>query len=100
MSGWLFSAGLFAACASAQSANHHLPADVQTFVERREMCEHFRGEIPGPDDAVRMEAVESQIERYCASIDRELASLKAKYPNHAGVMEALDGYEGRIEPDR
>lgn len=91
---------LLTSCVAPELTGDALPDDVQSFVERRGMCDHFRGEIPGPDDAARMEEVELGVSRYCFSTDRELARLKARYANHAGVMAKLGEYEERIEADR
>lgn len=96
----LVSSFLLTSCAAQEFASYQLPDDVRSFVERREMCDYFRGEVPDPDDAGRMEEVEMEISRYCFSTDQDLASLKTKYANRDDVMAKLDGYEERIEADR
>jgi hypothetical protein len=50
--------------------------DVEKFTERRNLCDHFRGEAP---------------------YDKELSSLKAKYENNTKVMKVLEKYEEEIE---
>ena len=89
--------GLLVSCATSESSKDLLPNDVQSFVERREMCDYFRGEIPDPGDVARMEAVENGVEEYCASTDKELEGLKVKYSSQDRIMEKLDSYEERIE---
>lgn len=96
----LFAAFLLASCAAQVVPGDALPGDVQSFIERRDLCDYFRGEIPDADDAGRMEQVEVGISRYCSSTDRELASLKAKYVHHGGILAKLGEYEERIEADR
>ena len=51
-----------------------VPDDVTRFVERRDACEHFRGEAPY--DAERRRFLEQQTLKFCAGTDRELAQLK------------------------
>ncbi|WP_020654433.1 hypothetical protein [Massilia niastensis] len=75
-----------------------LPADVERFLEQRDTCEHFRGEIPEPQEVERMKDVNLQIDRYCRGTDRRLARLKKKYSRNAAVRRRLDGYEAKIEP--
>lgn len=90
-------AGFLISCVAQKPSSEQLPDDVQSFVDRREMCDYFRGEIPDPIDVDRMKAVEDGIDRYCASTDQELAGLKRKYSNHTWIMSKLNGYEERIE---
>lgn len=97
---FLLAALLLASCATQGAGDDRLPEDVQAFVERREMCDYFRGEIPDGDDVARMQTVELGISQYCSSTDEDLASLKARYARHAGVMAKLAGYEERIEAGR
>ena len=83
---------LLCACA-AGPAQPDLPA----FLERRAMCEHFRGEFPDPPDPVRVREVEQQIDAFCTGTDAQLASLKARYRDDPGVTKQLAGFEPRIE---
>ena len=70
-------ANLFAH-ASEKEATARLPADVAKFKERRDICDHFRGEEPY--DAERRKFLEENLNKYCTGTDKELASLKAKKP--------------------
>jgi len=74
-----------------------LPPDVAAFVERRDLCDHFRGE--DPYDEERAAFLKENIERYCTGTDAELARLKDKYSGDKAVMDILNGYEDDIEPD-
>lgn len=76
-----------------------LPREVQKFIEQRESCEHFRGEIPEPDVRERMKEVSLQIEKFCRGTDQTLASLKKKYRSNAVVQRRLAQYESKIEPE-
>ncbi|OON59152.1 hypothetical protein B0920_24860 [Massilia sp. KIM] len=79
-------------------AAEKLPKDVQQFIERRETCEHFLGEMPDPDQRERMKEVERQLDKYCRGTDRTLASLKKKYSRNPAIVRRLAHYDARIEP--
>ena len=57
------------------------------------MCDHLRGEMPEPDDVVRLKEVERGVEKYCTSTDQELAALKAKYIISDSIMLHLGSIE-------
>jgi hypothetical protein len=81
--------------ASAAIAQTRLPEDVARFVERRDGCDHFRGEEAY--DAKRREFLEQQTLKLCAGSDRQLAELKKKYGSNKAVMTKLNEYEAQIE---
>lgn len=86
----------FSALASAP-----LPRDVRQFLERREGCEHFRGEVPEqPGNERRMRQVEREIRKLCKGTDKELAQLKRKYASDPKVMRTLADFEPQIEAVR
>lgn len=72
------------------------PEDVTRFVERRDACDHFRGEEPY--DAARRKFLEQQTQKFCAGTDRQLADLKKKYRGNTPVTTKLEQYEADIEP--
>jgi len=80
-----------------EDAKPKLPADVVRFKERRDLCEHFRGE--DPYDRERRRFLGENLNKYCAGTDAELASLKAKYEGNATVRKVLDSYEEKIEAE-
>ncbi|MBL0283491.1 MAG: hypothetical protein IPQ01_06065 [Zoogloea sp.] len=53
------------------------PDDVARFVERRERCDHFRGE--DSDDPQRRAYIALKQQRYYKSVDFELRRLKMRY---------------------
>ena len=75
-----------------------LPREVQKFIEQRENCEHFRGEVHEPEERERMREVSLQIEKFCRGTDQRLASLKKKYRSSVVVQRRLAQYEPQIEP--
>ncbi|NLC61843.1 MAG: hypothetical protein GX761_11270 [Gammaproteobacteria bacterium] len=89
--------GLLASGVAPRPSEFEFPRDVQLFLERREMCDHLRGEMPEPDDVVRLKEVERGVEKYCTSTDQELAALKAKYIISDSIMLHLGSIEARIE---
>ena len=66
------------------------------FIERREACDHFRGEAPY--DAERREFLEQQTQKYCAGTDKRLAELKKKYQGETALTTKPEAYEAHIEP--
>jgi hypothetical protein len=68
-----------------------LPRDVQRFVDRREGCDHMRGEID------RMDAVSREIRKLCGGTDKELVQLKRKYAGNSTIMQILNQFETGIE---
>ncbi len=81
--------------ASAAIGQARLPEDVARFIERRDECDHFRGEAPY--DSKRREFLERQTLELCAGSDKQLAELKKKYARDGTVMKRLDEYEAEIE---
>lgn len=75
-----------------------LPSDVVKYIDKRDLCDHFRGEIPDTPDKIRMEQVNKAIDQYCIGTDAKLASLKAKYKGNKTVQNALSEYDSHIEP--
>jgi hypothetical protein len=67
------------------------------YMEKRDLCDHFRGEIPDAADTGRMAQVEKAIGQYCKGADARLASLKDKYKTDEAVQSALSGYDPHIE---
>ena len=72
-----------------------LPPEVAKFKERRDLCDHFRGEEPY--DEQRRRFLVENLQKYCTGTDRALARLKTKYENSPEVMSALREYEEKIE---
>lgn len=80
-------------------ADNALPRDVQKFVDRREGCDHMRGEIPDPGEKQRMKEVTREIEKLCKGTDKQLAQLKKKYASNRPVMQRLNEFEQGIEAE-
>jgi hypothetical protein len=74
-----------------------LPRDVQKFVDRREGCDHMRGEFPDPGEKQRMNEVTREINKLCAGTGKELAQLKRKYATNSTIMQILNQFEAGIE---
>jgi hypothetical protein len=85
-----------AACAwPAQTGTSALPADVAAFIQRRDACDHLRGEEPY--DAARAAELKRGLAENCTGTDRELAALRRKYAAQARVMKRLSRYEDQVE---
>ena len=69
--------------------------DVDAFMQRREMCDHFRGE--DAYNQARAKEIDAGVKEYCTGTDKELEGLKAKYAKDPKVMDELGGYEDPIE---
>jgi len=75
----------------AAAGANGVPADVQSFIERREGCEHWAGE---PDyDADRRKQIEDAVKELCPGIDSQLAALRKRYTDDPKVIAALAEFE-------
>ena len=88
---------LLFSCSSIFAAEK-LPNDVRQFIAQRDACDHFRGELPDPEEAERMREVTGQIEKRCRGTDQRLRLLKKKYGSDANVKKRLNVYDEQIEP--
>ena len=71
-----------APASSASAADGALPRDVAQFIERRDLCEHSRGEsLEG--DTQRRAFVARRLRQYCVGSDAALARLRKKYADDA-----------------
>jgi hypothetical protein len=89
----------------AARAEERLPPDVQSFIEQRDICDHFRGEpYDGPaagdtaEQRQRREFVIASQQKYCKGTDKRLAELKRKYRDDSQVLDRLNGYDEQVEP--
>lgn len=78
-------------------ADETLPPDVQRFVDRREGCDHTRGEAPEPGDRQAMKDIARQMKTLCTGTDKALARLKKKYASNPSAMRRLNEFETTIE---
>lgn len=78
----------------------HPQIDVENFYDRRENCEHFRGEFPDPPDPERVKELIDGVNEYCTGTDAQLAALKIRYADNPAIMVKLNAYESRIERNK
>lgn len=71
------------------------PRDIQAFIQRRDTCDHFRGE-EGYDKA-RQALIAKRVRQYCTGTDAQLAHLKHKYGDKPELLVMLEAYEATIE---
>ena len=74
-----------------------LPPDVNRFIDRRETCDHLRGEFPDPPNPQRVQELTESIAASCTSTDAQLARLKERYRNDLAVIRRLGAFETEIE---
>lgn len=74
------------------------PKDLSTFIEKRDLCDHFRGEISGEPDIDNERNLNAEMDKYCLGTDQELKKLKNKYKNSPDLLELLEIYDENIEP--
>ena len=72
-----------------------LNPDVTAFIDRRDGCDHFRGEEPYNEE--RRKFLTEKFEELCDGTDNQLAKLKEKYAAIPSVMTELQGYDPQIE---
>jgi hypothetical protein len=86
---------------SSVLAAESLPADVQSFIDTRQACDHFRGEPwnlgDEPEIKRRREFILETIKKYCTGTDKRLAELRRKYADNPKIIERLREYEDHIE---
>lgn len=80
------------------AAQAKLPTDVAHFIEKRDGCDHFRGEEPY--DAERRAFLLKNMNKLCKGTDTRLAQLKKKYAQQPAIMERLNDYDEQIEAGR
>ncbi len=78
-------------------AQSQWPADLARFIERRDACDHFRGE--DPYDEERRKFLQQKMAELCTGTDKELLRLKSKYRSDNKVTAKLNQYEAQIEPN-
>lgn len=76
------------------------PREVQRFFDRREGCDHMRGELPDPGEKQRMREVSREIRKLCTGTDKELDRLKKKYAIDPVITQRLEEFEPDIEPKK
>jgi len=91
-------AGLAVLVACAGPSAVPLAPDLDTFLERRAACDHWRGEVPDPPDPARMREIEQQSAEWCKGTDAQLAALKQRYRDDPAVRKRLAQFEERVEP--
>jgi hypothetical protein len=72
-----------------------LPSDVQAFIEKREECDHWRGEEPY--DEARREEINAGTNKTCTGTDAALAAMKRKYESNVAVTKRLADFDSVIE---
>lgn len=82
---------------SEASAQNSFPRDVQGFIERREGCDHMRGEVPDSSEKRRVKEIDHEIQKLCKGTDRAMAQLKKKYAANASIIARLNEFEDPIE---
>ncbi|WP_434778668.1 hypothetical protein [Neisseria sp. Ec49-e6-T10] len=78
-------------------AQEHYPKDVSQFIDKRDTCDHLRGEVAGEAEIDGQRNIYQVIELACTGTDKQLIKLKKKYQRNAVVMSALNQYEVCIE---
>lgn len=72
---------VFGVLCFSQSAfsNNAYSKDLQTFMDKRDQCDHLRGESSGELDIDNARNLKAEFDKYCTGTDRELKKLKNKY---------------------
>lgn len=82
---------LLALALAGTTAARPLPPEVRHYIERREGCDHWRGEYS--PDPVRSRQIEAGKRKECTGGDRELDRLRRKYRGTPRVVAALNDYD-------
>ncbi len=81
----------------AIAGSESIPREVRHFIEKREVCDHFRGEVADTNDKKRQKEIQSNIKKLCAGTDRQLNTLLKKYKGKAYIIERLSEFEPDID---
>ena len=82
---------LLALALAGATAARPLPLDVRHYIERREGCDHWRGEYS--PDPVRARQIEAGKRKECTGSDRELDRLRRTHRRVPRVVAALSDYD-------
>lgn len=89
---------IFIPCLEVSANNiSELPEDVSTFIEERNLCDHFRWEEPYDEE--RRIFLANNIQQFCTSTDKKLSDLKKKYQGQENIINKLSAFEEDIEAD-
>lgn len=77
------------------TATASLPQAVITFQQRRDECDHLRGEEPY--DKQRAAFLKAALAKACKGSDKALAALRKRFAQHPEALAALKPYQDRIE---
>lgn len=69
------------------------PQDITDFIEQRESCEHFLGEISGDPAVDLARNLAAQLDKFCKGTDHQLEVLRLKYKNDGSILEVLNAYD-------
>ncbi len=87
----LLASGISLSVATA-AFSEELPHDVQSFVEKYRLCEHFRGEHTGGSSPERDQQVNERMAEICPAVDQSLVQLRQKYRSNPEILDYLGGF--------
>ncbi|MCF6190320.1 MAG: hypothetical protein L3J51_07570 [Cocleimonas sp.] len=73
----------------------NIPADVYYFIERRDGCDHFRGEPMYSEE--RKEDILKNMKELCEGSDEALSKMRHKHKDNKFVQKLLSVYDANIE---
>ncbi|WP_294610770.1 hypothetical protein [uncultured Gilliamella sp.] len=74
-------------------AKESYPQDISSFIEKREQCDYFRGEISGEPNIDNARNINEELDKYCKGTDQLLETLKLKYKDDNSIQKKLNTYE-------
>ena len=85
----LLSVGLIAPAADLRARVESAPRDVEAFIVRRAMCNHFLGEEPyNKERAADLDRAIRELR--CARLERDERGLRRTFRKHPAVLMLLD----------
>jgi hypothetical protein len=79
----------------AKMLGPEMPKDVSDFIEKREICDHFRGEEAY--DEARGEFINNALKKNCTGTDADLKQLRNRHKDNQNVSNMLKKYEEKVE---
>jgi len=77
-------------------SDNALPPDVASFIKKRRICDHFRGE-PYDNNPERRAFIALRLRQYCTGMDKALVTLKLEYSSSPRILHSLSSFEPCIE---
>jgi hypothetical protein len=92
---YFFTSAVLVMCVCTSALASDVPKEIAKFIERRESCDHWRGE--DKYNKKRQAEINRAICQACTGTDAELKRLKQKFKDRPDIQAKLNNFEPQIE---